>query len=289
MIVLSCWLVEANFQPNHNTTISVHSRQKRAANKCTVGTAALKAFLAIVSVVAGAGPTVATFGASAPLAVAAGSGFGSSAVANVNCLKNPRLDTILANQKQLKKDLKVIKELVMENGRSIVKVEEKVEFSTIVSLYGNEIISLRTAEKAFLKNLRFDRNGAIEESAAQRRFMETALGHQPGSQFRGLEALMDMITKGTGIVDGRLGQSVYNPARKNQHIFCRPSVKKYFNNLILQGANILFAAKAMNGEEITREDKIRNLGYILENNKLFENECEKGMNFMRSKRQSSLE
>ena len=120
---------------------------------------------------------VATFGASAPLAVAAGSGFGSSAVANVNCLKNPRLDTILANQKQLKKDLKVIKELVMENGRSIVKVEEKVEFSTIVSLYGNEIISLRTAEKAFLKNLRFDRNGAIEESAAQRRFMETALGH----------------------------------------------------------------------------------------------------------------
>ena len=93
----------------------------------------------------------------------------------------------------------------------------------------------------------------------------------------------------TGIVDGRLGQSVYNPARKNQHIFCRPSVKKYFNNLILQGANILFAAKAMNGEEITREDKIRNLGYILENNKLFENECEKGMNFMRSKRQSSLE
>ena len=132
------------------------------------------------------------------MAVAAGSAFGSSAVANVNCIKDPRLDTILANQKQIITYLKQILRLVMENGRSIEKVEEKVEFSTIVGLYGNEIISLRTAEKAFLKNLSFDRNGAIEESAAQKRFMETALGHQPGSQFRGLEALMDMITKGTG-------------------------------------------------------------------------------------------
>ena len=120
-------------------------------------------------------------------------------IQNLNLLQQPTVH-LRQRLQQLhrKKNLKEIKELVTENGRSIVKVEEKVEFSTIVSLYGNEIISLRTAEKAFLKNLRFDRNGAIEESAAQRRFMETALGHQPGSQFRGLEALMDMITKGTG-------------------------------------------------------------------------------------------
>ena len=143
----------------------------------------------------------AVFGEYAPLAVAASSSVGSSASADVsaiNCKKEPRLDTILANQKQLKKNLKEIKELVMENGRSIEKVEEKVEFNTIVGMYGNEIISLRTAEKAFLKNLRFDRDGAIEESPAQRRFMNTALGHQPGSQFRGLAAWNDMITKGVG-------------------------------------------------------------------------------------------
>ena len=46
--------------------------------------------------------------------------------------------------------------------------------------------------------MRFDSKGAIEESAAQKRFMNTALGHQPGSQYRGLEALHDMITKGKG-------------------------------------------------------------------------------------------
>ena len=92
---------------------------------------------------------------------------------------------------------------------------------------------------------------------------------------------------------GRQGQSVYNAARKNQHIFCRPSVKKYFNNLILQGANILFVAKAMNGEEISNTMERRYQDYILENNRIFENECEKGMklksDFMRSKRKSSLE
>ena len=35
--------------------LSLTGRQKRAANACTVGTAAAKAFLSIVSVVAGAG------------------------------------------------------------------------------------------------------------------------------------------------------------------------------------------------------------------------------------------
>lgn len=279
MIVLSCWLVEATSQLHHNTTLSVHSRQKRAAKRCDVGLAGLKAFFAIVSIVAGAGPITAVFGEYAPLAVAASSSVGSSASADVsaiNCKKEPRLDTILANQKQLKKNLKEIKELVMENGRSIEKVEEKVEFNTIVGMYGNEIISLRTAEKAFLKNLRFDRDGAIEESPAQRRFMNTALGHQPGSQFRGLAALNDMITKGVGITTGRIGESIYSAARKTQHIFCRPSVKKYFNNLILEGANILFAAKAMNGEEITDAMKKIYQDYISDNERLFKKDCEQG-------------
>ena len=85
-----------------------------------------------------------------------------------------------------------------ENGRRIERVEGKVEFGTIVGLYGPEIISLRTAEKAYYHNLSFKRNGAIEKNEAQRRFMNVALGHAPGSQFRGLEALMDMIRKGTG-------------------------------------------------------------------------------------------
>ena len=112
--------------------------------------------------------------------------------------KDTRLDTILANQKQLRDDLKEINENVKENGRLIVKVEEKVEFGAIVGLYGPEIISLRTAEKAYYNNLSFKRNGAIVKNDAQRRFMDVALGHGPGSQFRGLESLMDMIRKGTG-------------------------------------------------------------------------------------------
>lgn len=281
IIVMSCWLGEAVSKPQNDTSdpMSIHSRQKRAAQRCDVGLAALKAFFGVVSVVAGAGPIGLVFGDKSPLAVAAGSSVGSSATADVsaiNCKKNPRLDTILANQKELKKKLKEVENLVKENGRSIAKVEEKVEFGTIVSLYGSEIISLRTAEKAYRENLRFDRNGAIEESTAQKRFMNTALGHQPGSQFRGLEALHDMITKGKGIVTGRQGPSIYNAARKNQHIFCRPSVKQYFNNLILEGANILYTAKAMNGEEVTKEMRIKYLDMILKNERLFEDECEKG-------------
>jgi len=276
MIALSCWLVEATSQSYQNTTLSVHSRQKRAANGCTVGTAAAKAFLAIAGVVAGAAIGTATFGTGAPLAFAAGSALGTSALGNVKCKKDTRLDTILANQKQLRDDLKEINENVMENGRLIVKVEEKVEFGAIVGLYGAEIISLRTAKRAYYNNLSFKSNGAIVKNDAQRRFMNVALGHGPGSQFRGLEALMDMIRKGTGIATGRQGQSIYDPSRKTQHIFCKPTVKQYFNNLILEGANILFVAKKMNDEKITGRMVKKYQDYILENERLYENVCEKG-------------
>ena len=92
----------------------------------------------------------------------------------------------------------------------------------------------------------------------------------------------------TGIATGRQGQSIYDPSRKTQHIFCKPTVKQYFNNLILEGANLLFVAKAMNGEEITSRMKKKYQDYILENDRLYENVCEKGMRvkfyLMRSKR-----
>ena len=98
----------------------------------------------------------------------------------------------------MREDLKEINENVKENGRRIERVEGKVEFGTIVGLYGAEIISLRTAKKAYYHNLRFKSNGAIVKNDAQRRFMDDALGHGPGSQFRGLESLMDMIRSGAG-------------------------------------------------------------------------------------------
>ena len=53
--------------------------------------------------------------------------------------------------------------------------------------------------------------------------------------------------------------------------YCHPDVHQYFNNLILEGANILFVAKAMNGEEITGKMKKKYQDFILENEKLYEN------------------
>ena len=81
----------------------------------------------------------------------------------------------------------------------------------------------------------------------------------------------------TGIATGRQGQSIYDPSRKTQHIFCKPTVKQYFNNLILEGANILFVAKKMNDEKITGRMVKKYQDYILENDRLYENVCEKGM------------